>query len=162
MAECPKLREHLVNLLNGGSAHLDFKTAVSDFRAHLRGMKPAGAPHSAWELIEHLRIAQQDILEFSRNPKHVSPKWPEGYWPETESPPNEQAWDESLRRFQADLQAMQSLVGDESNDLFAPIAHEDGQTLLREALVIADHNSYHIGQLVMVRRMLEAGGEAGR
>lgn len=135
---------------------MDFHAATADFPAQLRGLKPPGSPHSAWQLVEHLRIAQEDILEFSRNPKHVSPKWPDAYWPETSSPPDEKAWDQSVQRFQTDLQAMKRLVEDEANDLFARIPHGEGQTLLREVLVLADHNAYHIGQMVLVRRILEA------
>lgn len=148
------LREHLLNLLKGVGAHADFNTAIADFPPDLRGTKPAGAPHTAWQLLEHLRIAQWDILEFSRDSKHVSPEWPHGYWPETEAPPDAKAWDESVRRFQRDLKLMQALVVDEDNDLFAPIPHGTGQTLLREALLLADHNAYHIGQLVLLRRLL--------
>ena len=122
----------------------------------LRGKKPRGAPHTAWQLLEHMRIAQWDILEFSRNPRHASPKWPDGYWPETAAPPDEAAWDKSIKRFRADLKAMQKLVADPANDLFAPFAHGDGQTLMREVLLVADHNAYHIGQLVLLRRLLAA------
>ena len=103
-----------------------------------------------------MRIAQSDILEFSRNPKHVSPEFPAGYWPETDAPPDDKAWEKSVRQFRADLKAMQDLVEDPATDLFAPIPHGDGQTILREALLVADHNSYHLGQLVTVRRLLGA------
>jgi uncharacterized damage-inducible protein DinB len=118
--------------------------------------KPSGAPYSAWQLLEHMRIAQRDILEFSRNPKHVSPEWPEGYWPTKEAPPTKAAWSNSVRAFRSDLRAMQKLVANPASDLFARIPHGDGQTLLREALLVADHNSYHLGQLVMLRRLLGA------
>ena len=107
-------------------------------------------------LLEHLRLAQWDILEFSRNGKHVSPEWPAGYWPKTEAPPDAAAWDESIAQFQKDLKAMQDLVADEKTDLFARIPWGDGQTILREALLVADHNAYHLGQLVDVRRFLGA------
>jgi hypothetical protein len=122
----------------------------------LRGRKPRAAQHTAWQLLEHLRIAQWDILEFSRKPKHVSPAWPDGYWPATPAPPDEAAWDKSVRRFRADLKAMQKLVANPASDLFAPLPHGDGQTLLREALLLADHNAYHVGQLVLLRRLLGA------
>jgi hypothetical protein len=153
------LRKHLVELLGGGSAHLDFDKALAGLPSRLRGAKPSGAPHSPWQLVEHLRIAQWDILEFSRNAKHVSPKWPEGYWPPSEAPASAQAWDKSVRAFHADLEAMKKLVADPSTDLYAPIPHGDGQTILREALLVADHNAYHLGQLVLLRRLLGAWKE---
>jgi hypothetical protein len=153
------LRKHLVELLGGGSAHLDFDKALAGLPSRLRGAKPSGAPHSPWQLVEHLRIAQWDILEFSRNAKHVSPKWPEGYWPPSEAPASAQAWDKSVQAFHADLEAMKKLVADPSTDLYAPIPHGDGQTILREALLVADHNAYHLGQLVLLRRLLGAWKE---
>lgn len=149
-------REHVLYLLRGGGAHVDFDKSIRDLPAELRGVKPAGIPFTAWRLLEHLRISQWDILEFSRNPKHVSPKWPEGYWPEGDAPPDVNAWDESVKGFHADLKAMQSLVADTATDLFARIPHGEGQTILREALLVADHNAYHLGQLVLVRRLLGA------
>ena len=148
------LRDHLLHLLRGGAAHLDFERAIADLPAELRGSKPAGLPHTAWRLLEHVRIAQWDILEFSRNPKHVSPKFPNGYWPQGDGPPDANAWDRSVAGFRADLRAMQELVADPATDLFAPIPHGQGQTILREALLVADHNSYHLGQLVTIRRLL--------
>ncbi|HTS48725.1 MAG TPA: DinB family protein [Bryobacteraceae bacterium] len=150
------LRQHLLDLLRGGQAHADFEAAVADFPSQLRGKKPKGAPHTAWQLLEHLRIAQWDILEFSRNAKHVSPKWPDGYWPKTEAPPSASAWNNSVRSFRADLKAMAKLVASEESDLSARIPHGDGQTLMREALLVADHNAYHIGQLILLRRLLGA------
>jgi hypothetical protein len=154
--ENKSLRDQLVALLSKSQAHADFTAAVRDFPAGLRGKKVRGAPHTAWQLLEHLRIAQWDILEFSRNPKHVSPHWPDGYWPEKAAPPDDAAWEKSVRRFRADLKAMQKLVADPATDLFTPFAHGEGQTLLREALLTADHNAYHIGQLVLLRRLLGA------
>lgn len=150
------LREHVLYLLRGGGAHLDFDAAVADLPAELRGVKPAGLPHSPWRLVEHMRIAQWDILEFSRNPAHVSPKFPDGYWPKDDGPPSADAWDRCLASFRADLRAMQELVADPATDLFARIPHGEGQTILREALLVADHNAYHLGQLVVVRRLLGA------
>jgi len=151
-----KLRAHLVKLLEGGEAHADLPHAFSELPEAQRGVKPAGAPHSAWQLLEHLRIAQWDILEFSRNPKHVSPQFPEGYWPVSDAPPSAEAWDKSVATVQRDLAAMKKLIGNPKTDLFAPIAHGDGQTILREALVLADHNAYHLGQAVLLRRLLGA------
>ena len=150
------LREHLVFLLKRGDAHVDFDAAAANLPPTLRGAKVAGVPHTAWRLLEHLRIAQWDILEFSRNPRHVSPPFPDGYWPQGDAPPDEGAWDRSLAAFRADLQAMQDLVADPATDLFAPIPHGTGQTILREALLVADHNAYHLGQLLVLRRALGA------
>jgi DinB superfamily len=154
--EMASLRKHLLELLKGGNAHLTFDKAIADLPAKLRGAKPPGVPHTPWRLLEHLRIAQHDILEFSRNPKHKSPPWPEGYWPTSDGPPDDTAWDRSVAAVLADLKAMQGLVADPTSDLFTPLPHGDGQTLLREALLVADHNAYHIGELVVVRRALGA------
>ena len=148
------LREHLLELLRGKSAHAAFEDVVAEWPAELRGVKPAGLPYNAWQVLEHLRIAQWDILEFSRNPRHVSPDYPDGYWPETEAPANEAAWDKSIANFTEDLGQMRVLV--EAEDLFTPFAHGSGQTLLREAMLVADHNAYHLGQLVTIRRLLGA------
>jgi hypothetical protein len=150
------LREHVLYLLDGGGAHLDFEKAVAGLPAELRGAAAANIPHSPWQLVEHMRICQWDILEFSTNPKHVSPDFPEGYWPDSEAPPGDLAWDESLSQFRDDLQAMRQLVRAESTDLFARIPNGSGQTILREALLVADHNAYHLGQLVIVRQALGA------
>ena len=150
------LREHLVNLLTRGHAHATFEQAVKDLPAELRGARPKGAEHSPWEILEHLRIAQWDILEFSRDAKHKSPDFPSGYWPKTAAPPDDKAWDKSVRAFRRDLKAMCDLVLDEKTDLYAEIPHGDGQTILREALLTADHNAYHVGELVLVRRLLGA------
>ena len=150
------LREHVLYLLDGGGAHLDFEKAVAGMPAEFRGARAANIPHSPWRLVEHMRICQWDILEFSRNPDHVSPDFPDGYWPVSDAPPDDLAWDKCLSDFRDDLEAMRQLVRDESNDLFAKIPHGDGQTILREALLVADHNAYHLGQLVLVRRALGA------
>ena len=152
----PSLRRHLLSLLQGGHAHAGFDAAVKNLPAALRGKRPKGAEHSPWEILEHLRIAQWDILEFSRNAKHQSPDWPGGYWPSAAAPPDEKAWDKSLRAFRRGLKEMCNLVEDPSTDLYATIPHGDGQTILREALLLADHNAYHLGELVLVRRLLGA------
>jgi hypothetical protein len=154
MAESDPLRQHLLDLLRGRNAHADFDTTVADLPSRQRGVKPPGAPHTAWQLLEHMRLAQSDILEFSRDAKHKSPAWPQGYWPKTEAPPSAASWNNSLRSFRADLKAMAKLIADKKTDLFAPIPHGTGQTILREALLIADHNSYHLGQMVLLRRLL--------
>jgi hypothetical protein len=150
------LRQHILDLLRGGNAHAKFDDVIDDLPPKIRGATPTGLPHSPWMLLEHLRIAQRDILGFSRNPKHVSPKWPDGYWPKKDSPPDEQAWDDSVKQFHSDLTAMQELVANPKTDLFARIPWGDGQTVLREALLVADHNAYHIAQLVDIRRLLGA------
>lgn len=152
------LRQHVLYLLGGGGAHLKFDEAVKDLPPKLRGTKPANFPHSVWMLLEHMRLAQWDILEFSRDAKHVSPEWPAGYWPKSEAPANAAAWTKSIQEFQRDLKAMQDLVENPKTDLFARIPWGDGQTILREALLVADHNAYHLGQLVDVRRLLGAWG----
>jgi uncharacterized damage-inducible protein DinB len=150
------LRDHVLYLLRGGGAHLDFDKAIAGLPPALRGKKPAGLPHTPWRLLEHMRIAQGDILEFTRNPRHVSPEFDAGYWPKGDAPPDADAWDRSAAAFRADLQSMQDLVANKATDLFAPLPHGQGQTVLREALLIADHNAYHLGQLVVVRRLLGA------
>ncbi len=153
------LREHVMYLLDGGGAHAKFDDVVKDFPAKLRGQKPAGLPHSPWMLLEHMRLAQGDILEFSRNSKYESPEWPEGYWPKTEGPPSPSAWETSVKNFHKDLKAMRELVESPKTDLFAKIPWGDGQTILREALLVADHNAYHLGQLVDAKRALGAWRE---
>jgi hypothetical protein len=150
------LRQHLLDLLDGGNAHAKFDDIIKDLPPKLRGAKPANFPHSPWMLLEHLRIAQWDILDFSRNPKYVALDWPKDYWPETDAPPSPAAWNKSVTQFHADLKAMQSLVKNPKTDLFARIPWGSGQTILREALLVADHNAYHLGQLLDVRRLLGA------
>jgi DinB superfamily len=150
------LRDHLLELLRGRSAHLDFEAALKDLPAELRGKKAPGLPHTLWQLLEHLRLAQWDILDFSRNPDYAALKWPEDYWPETETPPDEAAWDHSVEAFRRDLQEMKDLVANPATDLYARIPWGEGQTVLREAMLVADHNGYHLGQMVMVRQALGA------
>ena len=150
------LRKQLVALITEGNAHATFDAAVKNLPAELRGKTPKGAEHSPWQLLEHLRIAQWDILEFSRNQQHESPKWPEGYWATTAAPPDDKAWDRSIRAFRRDQKAMCDFIADPSTNLYAKIPHGSGQTILREALLVADHNAYHVGQLVLVRRLLGA------
>jgi DinB superfamily len=153
------LRMHLIYLLNGGGAHVDFDTAIAGLPAKLRGARPAGSPHTPWRLLEHMRIAQLDILEFSRDPNHVSPDFPDGYWPKGDSPPSAATWAKSVKLFRSDLRQMERLVSSSSTNLYALIPHGDGQTILREALLVADHNAYHLGELVLVRRLLGAWPE---
>jgi len=153
------IRDQVVALLKGGQAHVTFDDAVKDFPSKQRGVKPNGMPYTAWQLLEHIRLAQWDILEFSRDSKHTSPKWPEGYWPETEKPPSDAAWNNSIAAVKRSLLEMQNLINDPKTDLNAKIPHGTGQTILREALLLADHNAYHVGQLVIVRRLLGAWTE---
>lgn len=151
------LQDHVLDLLSFKGAHVGFDEAVRGLPPQLRGKKIKGAPHTIWQLLEHMRIGQWDILEFCRDAKHVSPKWPEGYWPDSAAPPSGAAWKKSIANFRRDLDEMKQLVAEaDEEQLYAHIAHGDGQTLLREALLVADHNGYHLGQLVMVRKMLKA------
>ena len=150
------LRDHLLELLGGGHAHLDFEKATNGLPAKLRGAKPPGLPFTPWRLIEHMRIAQWDILQFSINPHHVSPEFPDGYWPAGDAPLDSVSWDQSIAAFVTDLKAMRDLVSDPETDLLVPLPYGEGQTILREALLVADHNAYHLGQLVVVRRLLGA------
>lgn len=148
------LREHLLYLLGGGGAHVSFDDAIAGLPAEMRERRPEGMDHSVWELVEHIRIAQWDILEFSRNRKHKSPQWPEGYWPAAGQSPSAAQWNASIKKVRADLKAMQNLVKNPKTDVFAKIPWGDGQTILREALLVADHNAYHVAQIVDVRRLL--------
>ena len=148
------VRNHVLYLLRGGGAHVHFDEAIAEFPADLRTRHIPGLPYNAWELLEHMRIAQWDILEFSRNPEHRSPDFPDGYWPPKDAHPDEGSWNNSIQVFRAELKAMQELVSDPAADLIAPIPHGSGQTLLREALLVADHTAYHLGQLVVLRRLL--------
>jgi DinB superfamily len=150
------LREHLRDLLTKGNAHVVFDKAIDGLPAELRGASAPNLPHTPWRLVEHLRIAQWDILQFCLDPAHVSPQWPEGYWPEGDAPPDPDAWDRTVEAFRADLASMIALVSDPATDLFARLPHGEGQTVLREALLVADHNAYHVGQLIAVRRLLGA------
>lgn len=150
------LRQQLIQLLDGGQAHADWKQALKSLPAKLRGVRPDGSPHSVWDLLEHMRVAQWDILEFSRNAKHVSPDWPSGYWPAGGKAPREKEWKSCVRKFTVEAAAMQRLVTNPKTDLTAKIPHGSGQTILREALLLADHNAYHIGQIILVRKLLNA------
>lgn len=150
------LRAQLVKLLDWGEAHVDFDSAVEGIPAELRGERPGGLPYSAWQLLEHMRIAQRDILDFCRDPAYRQPKWPDDYWPGTESPPSPEAWEESIAAFRVDREALKGLIADPALDLFDQVPDGEGQTYLREALLVADHNAYHLGELVAVRRLLGA------
>ncbi len=153
-SEDQSIREHVLYLLEGGGAHLDFERAIAGIPVSMRGAKIENIAHTPWRLLEHLRICQWDILEFSRNQDHVSPTFPDGYWPSEDAPPAAESWDHSVSLFRKDLQTMIDLVSDPHTDLLALIPHGDGQTILREALLVADHNAYHLGQLVFLRQCL--------
>jgi DinB superfamily len=148
------LRKRLVELLRGGEAHVGISDALADFPAEKREAYANGLEHTAWQLLEHIRLAQWDILEFSRDPKHVSPDFPDGYWPKTPGPHDDAAWTKSVQSVASDLSAMISLVMNPRSDLHAAFPWGGGQTLLREALLLADHNAYHVGQIVDLRRAL--------
>jgi hypothetical protein len=150
------LREQLRKVLDWREAHADWKQALAGLDAAHRGVRPAGSPHSVWDLLEHVRLAQRDIIDFALDPKHVSPDWPSGYWPKSLAPADDAEWEKSVREFFHDLQEMEKLVSNPRTDLFAPIPHGTGQTFLRQILLLIDHNSYHLGQLVLVRRLLSA------
>lgn len=149
------LRDHLLSLLQGRNAHISFDDFVKDFPVQTCGRKIEGLPYTAWQVLEHMRIAQWDILEFCRDAKHVSPKWPKGYWPGPNELGNEELWKETVKKFRRDLKQLEDLVADPSIDLFAKIAHGSGQTVLREALLVADHNSYHLGALLVIGRLVK-------
>jgi hypothetical protein len=152
-----KLREQLVYSLSGKGAHMTFDQALKGFPKHLIGERVPHFAHTGWQLLFHLRITQWDILEFSRDPGHGSPEWPDGYWPTHDAPESPREWDETITKFRSDLAAMIELVRDKKNDLLAPFPHGQGQTLLREALLVIDHNSYHVGQIVDLSRLLAPG-----
>jgi hypothetical protein len=153
MANDVEIRKHVLELLDGKSAHIDLESGLKDFPLDRINDKSAGSPHSAWQLLEHIRIAQWDIIDFSTNPDYKEMKWPDDYWPKDEG--THEKWNASLKQTLGDLQAMRDLVADDKTDLFAKIPHGTGQTILREALVVADHNAYHLGQIVLLKRMFE-------
>jgi hypothetical protein len=148
------LRSHLVRLLDWQDAHATFDAAVQGIEPEFQGIRPPGLPHSAWELLEHLRFTQRDILDFCRDPGYVEPKWPDDYWPSSAAPPAPDVWNHSASAFRDDRSALKRLAADPGIDLFAAIPHGTGQTILRELLLVADHNAYHVGQLVLLRRAL--------
>ena len=159
-APIDQLRAQLADFLDWHGAHADFDAAVKGVPPEHRGAQAEGFPHTLWQLLEHMRLTQRDILDFCRDPHYEEPKWPDDYWPRTAAPPTAGAWDESVAAFRADLEAMQRLAADPAVDLFAKVPHGTGQTYLREVLVVADHNSYHVGQLVALRRLLGIWKEA--
>ncbi len=156
------LREQLRTLLQGGQAHMTFDEAVADFpREHINA-KPPHVSYTPWHLLEHLRIAQWDILEFIRNPQHVSPRWPEGYWPAEDTQADETAWEQTLASFRADLEALQQIATDPTVDLCAPIPHGSGQSVLREILLVADHTAFHLGEFGILRQVMQTWRNHGQ
>ncbi len=144
----------LKKLLKGGGAHVGLKDAIANLPFHLLGEKPHNLPYSIWQLVEHIKIAQWDMLQFSKDGSHQSPKWPDEYWPKETAPKDEATWNNTLKQLESDLKEFIALL--DSADLFEPIPHGDGQSVLREALQIADHNAYHIAEIVVIRRLLGA------
>jgi len=156
MTNDQQIRLQIAKLLDWGDAHVDFRTAVDDFPEDLRGEVPPGFSRSAWELLEHMRVALWDIVEFTKDARHKSPPWPDGYWPPSRTPPQEEAWLQSVRSFVDLVEEMRGLILDRHRPLLEPLPRSQGQTLIREALLVADHNSYHLGQLVQLRKALKA------
>jgi hypothetical protein len=154
--EQSELRKQLISLLRGGQAHASFDEAIQDFPAEHYGTVPPNLPYSAWQLLEHLRIAQRDILHFSAPPTggYHPLQWPDEYWPKSPEPPSAHAWDASIVAIRKDLELFEALINKPESDLFKPFRWGDGQNLLREALLIADHTAYHLGELIVLRRLL--------
>jgi hypothetical protein len=158
-SEIELLIENLEHLLNKGNAHASLDKALENISLELLDKKPGGLPYSIWQLAEHIRLAQWDILEFSRNPKHVSPGWPEGYWPSEIKPDSEQEWEACVQQIKSDRNEFVDLLKRAGNDIYKPFEHGDGQSLLKEALVLADHNAYHAGEIIIIRRLLNDWGK---
>jgi hypothetical protein len=154
--EDASLRKHVLYLLRGGGAHLSFDDFINSFPPDLCNRRIDGLPYTPWQVLEHMRLAQSDILEFSRDADHVSPEFPKGYWPNPDDLGTPTLWQKTVQEFRRDLQEMETLVENESTDLHAKIPHGDGQTILREALLIADHNAYHLGVLAVMGRLVKA------
>jgi DinB superfamily len=155
--ETTSFRKELISFLTDANAHASFDAAVKNFPADLRGELPYGLPHSAYQLVEHLRIAQWDIVEYALNPKHKSPNFPDGYWPKSLKPPDAKAWDISIASFRADRKTLVAAL--QESDLFAPIPHANNQSLASKTMLLIDHNAYHFGQLILLRRLLKAWPE---
>jgi hypothetical protein len=150
------VRDQLLQLLGGGNAHMVFNQAVEKFPLEKINARPPGSDYTPWRLLEHMRIAQWDIVEFVRNPNHISPPWPEGYWPPEGQAGDESRWNETIQKFHQDLQAMQAIVENPETDLFGDLSHAAGYTILREVLVLADHNAYHMGEFALMRQVIGA------
>ena len=149
-----ELRAQLRKLLDWEDAHAGFDAAVEGIPPDKRGVAPEGLPHSPWQILEHIRRTQWDILDFCRNPEYVEPKSMKEYWPEGPAPPSDEDWDESVAAVRRDREDLKTMAGDPKVDLFAKVPQGTGQTFLREMVLVADHNAYHVGQLVLIRRLL--------
>ena len=158
MTQIDSLRTQLASVLDWGDAHATFDAAVDGIAPEMRGRVPEGLPYSLWQLVEHLRIAQRDILDFCRDADYRELHWPDDYWPSAAGPPSDEAWDEALAAYRTDREVLKAMAGDPNLDLFAKIPHGSGQTYLRELLLVADHNAYHVGQIILVRRLLGIWG----
>jgi len=154
MSDNQSLRKHLLYLLSGGGAHISFEALIAGFPVEIINGKVEGVPYTPWQLLEHMRLAQWDIVRFSIDADHVSPEFPKGYWPPPDAVADHHRWNDTLQAFRENLKEIERLVGDQSTDLFAEIKHGDGQTILREALLVADHNAYHLGALALLKRIL--------
>ena len=148
------IRDYLVRYLDWHEAHAHWRNVFKGIPPKAQGTRPKGGPHSPWEILEHMRLAQYDILDFSRNPDYAEKDWPADYWPKKPAPPSPEAWEKSVTTFEKDLKDLQKLVADPRTDLEKSLPHGSGQTIMREALLVADHNAYHLGELVLVRRLL--------
>lgn len=158
VTEDRQLRDHVLYLLRSGGAHISFDDFIAAFPIDFINSAIDGVPYTPWQVLEHMRIAQWDILEFSRDAGHVSPQFPEGYWPSTGVVADAEMWNDTVKAFRSDLQALAELVDDPTVDLFAQLSHGEGQTILREALLVADHNAYHLGTLALMKRVLDNDG----
>lgn len=154
------LRKQLIPFLRGQNAHIDFASAVKDFPPEHYGTRPSGCPHSAWQLVQHIRLALHDLVDFCTNPNYTTPNWPADYWPKDPAPPSNEAWHEAVAAVQQDIEAFERLIGDPTSNIYAEIPWGDGQTLLREALLAGDHTSYHTGQIVLIRQILGIWNES--
>lgn len=150
------LVKNLVDLIEKGNAHISLDKALENVPFDVLGERPDNLPYSIWQIIEHIRIAQWDILEFSRDANHVSPEWPEGYWPKETAPQSQDAWQKCVEKIKTERSSFIELIENAGDDLFKPFEHGNGQSLLKEALVLADHNSYHCGEIIVIRRLLNA------
>ncbi len=148
------VRQQLLALLRGGNAHMGLDQAVADFPPEAFNRRPPNTPYTPWQILEHIRITQWDILEFIRNPEHELPDWPEGYWPSPEINADQEQWGQTLASFRADLRALQEIVADPETDLYAPMPQGERYTILREILVVSDHNAYHIGEFAVLRQVM--------
>jgi uncharacterized damage-inducible protein DinB len=149
------IRAYLKDALSWQEAHIDFEHAVAELPMDYRGKKPEGFPYSIWQLVEHIRIAQWDILDFTRNSDYKERSWPDDYWPEHHAPENDDEWERAITAMRADREKFIKLLDDPGVDLFKPFEHGTGQTLFRQAMLIADHNAYHVGQIILIRKILE-------